>query len=113
MALLALSLDVLWLVLAFGVRPVITWRRTGDAGFRRIGGRLGGAAWWGGVLFVVALVAGVSAPVAAMAGLRPLPVLQRPVVQAVGLALAVVGGLSTLAAQGGMGAAWRVGVDPS
>jgi hypothetical protein len=48
---LALYLAYLaWLAIAFVVRPLVLRARTGDAGFRRLSGRPGGPAWWGGVL---------------------------------------------------------------
>jgi protein-S-isoprenylcysteine O-methyltransferase Ste14 len=113
MAVVALLLYASWLVLTFGVRSILARRRGVDAGFRGISGRPGDAAWWGGVLFVVALIAGLVAPIATMAGLGPLPGLRPPAVHVAGLVLACLGVAATLWAQGGMGAAWRVGVDPS
>ncbi|MFI6061831.1 methyltransferase family protein [Streptomyces sp. NPDC051286] len=104
----ALALYLGWAVLAFGVRAVVQRRRTGDAGFRGISGRPGEASWWAGVLFVAALLAGVVAPVAALAGLTTVSM---AVVQGAGLVVPLAGMAATLAAQTNMGASWRVSVD--
>jgi protein-S-isoprenylcysteine O-methyltransferase Ste14 len=62
------------------------------------------------VLFVVAMVAGVAGPLLAATGTVPAdPPLA---LQVVGLAVALAGFAATLAAQTGMGASWRIGVDP-
>jgi hypothetical protein len=54
MAPAALVLYGVWFVLAFGVRTVIQVRRTGDTGFKGLGGRAGSLEWFAGVLFTVA-----------------------------------------------------------
>jgi hypothetical protein len=61
------------------------------------------------VLFIVAIVAGLASPVLAVAGVVPVA---PPVGVQVGLAVALAGFAATLAAQTGMGASWRIGVDP-
>lgn len=105
------------LVLAFGVRSWSQWRATGSTGFLGVSGRPGSLPWWGGVLFVVALVLGLAAPVLALAGLvTPPPALPHPVVgvvAVVGLVLAAGGVVVTLAAQQAMSSSWRIGVDES
>jgi hypothetical protein len=58
----ALALYVLAIVVLFGVRSWVQDRRTGSAGFHGISGTPADAGWWGGVLFVVAMVAGVAGP---------------------------------------------------
>ncbi|AUH41715.1 methyltransferase family protein [Streptomyces sp. CMB-StM0423] len=103
----ALGLYVAWAVAAFGVRGAVQRRRTGDAGFRGISGRPGEAAWWAGVLFVVALLGGAAAPVATLAGL---PTAEHPALQWGGLAVTLAAMGATLVAQTDMGASWRVGV---
>ncbi len=45
MPLLALGLYLFGLTLAFGVRGVVQWRRTGDAGLRFDAGPTGSAGW--------------------------------------------------------------------
>src|SRR4051812_29315090 len=67
--------------------------------------------WLAGVLFLVALVVGVAAPVAAIAGLDPINALDTPAVAWTGVAIGAVGVLLTLAAQLSMGDSWRIGVD--
>lgn len=112
MAVVALTLYLLYLLLAFGVRTVLHRRRTGSTGFRGLTGRPGSAPWWGGVLFVAALVAGPLGPLLQLAGvLAPVPPLDHPAAAVLGVALAVVGIAVTLVAQHAMGTAWRVGVD--
>ncbi|MEU6884400.1 isoprenylcysteine carboxylmethyltransferase family protein [Streptomyces viridosporus] len=106
----ALGMYAVWLVAAFGVRALVQRRRTGDAGFRGLSGSPGSAAWWAGVLFVVALLGAVAAPVATLVGL---PVLAEgaPAVYGIGAAITILGIIGTLVAQKAMGASWRVGVD--
>ena len=106
---IALALYAVWFVLAFVVRSAVQLRRTGETGFKGLGGRPGSLEWCAGVLFVVALAVGVAGPVAALAGLDPLVDLAW--LEAVGLALAVGGVVATLVAQLAMGDSWRIGVD--
>ncbi|HET6294668.1 MAG TPA: isoprenylcysteine carboxylmethyltransferase family protein [Kribbella sp.] len=113
MAVIALVLYLVWFAIAFGIRAVVHRRRTGDAGFRGLSGRPGSAAWWAGVLFVLAIVTGLISPIAALLGLDSLPNLATRPVQLAGLALALAGMAATFAAQAAMGASWRVGVDPA
>lgn len=111
MASAALILFAIYFLVAFGLRTWLQVRRSGDSGFRGISGRPGTAEWWGGVLFVLALVTGVVGPFLAMLGLAPIGVLDSSAVQIVGTFLAVVGIGTTLAAQISMGSSWRIGVD--
>lgn len=109
---LALALCVVYLGAAFGVRTVLQLRATGNSGMRGISGRPGSAEWSGGVLFVVALVLGVLAPVLQLASVvAPIDFLDSAALGALGAALAVAGTLLTLMAQRAMGASWRIGVD--
>jgi protein-S-isoprenylcysteine O-methyltransferase Ste14 len=102
----------LFLLLAFGLRSWIHWRRTGSTGFVGLSGGAGSAEWLGGVLFVVALVAGGAAPaLQALGVVVPEPALDVPAVRAAGIALYVLGVAGTLWAQLAMGASWRIGVD--
>ncbi|WP_433475132.1 methyltransferase family protein [Spirillospora sp. CA-142024] len=111
MATAALIIYVLWAALAFGLRSLLQWRRTGDTGFRGAGLRTGGMQWWARIAFVAALLVGAAGPVADLAGLDPLGVLDHPIVRGGGLALAALSVAATLAAQMSMGASWRIGVD--
>jgi protein-S-isoprenylcysteine O-methyltransferase Ste14 len=96
-------------VVLFGVRSWIQYRRTGSTGFRGVSGRVMSVEWFGGVLFVVAVVVGllcVALPVfGALSADAPTSV------RVIGFAIAIVGFLVTLAAQTGMGTSWRIGVD--
>ena len=107
----ALVLSVLALVVLFGVRSAVQHRRTGSTGFTGISGTPAEPEWWGGVLFVVAMVAGVAGPLLAVLGVTPVD--PPAALQAAGLVLALAGFAATLAAQAGMGASWRIGVDPA
>lgn len=112
MAELALVAYGVYLALAFGLRTVVQLRRTGDSGFKGVSGRVGSAEWLAGVLFVVALVVGVLAPVLALAGVsEPIEALDTSAVHVAGTVLFVLGLLGTLAAQMAMGESWRIGVD--
>lgn len=105
----ALAGFVAYVLVAFAGRAVLLRRRTGTAGWRGISGRPGSAAWWGGVLFVLALVLGALAPVADLLGLELLLADDR--VHLAGSLAFVLGAVASFVAQGAMGAAWRVGVD--
>ncbi|WP_437934076.1 methyltransferase family protein [Sorangium sp. So ce341] len=106
----ALALYVVYMALAFGWRSLRQRRATGSTGFRGISGPPGSLPWLGGVLFAVAMLLGLAAPVAELAGwIGPLA---EPSLLVVGLgAVAILAGiLGTLWSQGAMGASWRIGV---
>jgi protein-S-isoprenylcysteine O-methyltransferase Ste14 len=112
MSALALVLFTLYIAVAFIGRAVLLRRRTGTAGWRGISGEPGSAAWWGGVLFALALLAGLAAPVAELTGLAPrLDPFDSTAVGVIGIALFAAGALGSIAVQAAMGASWRVGVD--
>ncbi|GAA2595894.1 isoprenylcysteine carboxylmethyltransferase family protein [Actinomadura fulvescens] len=111
MAVSALVVYLVWALLAFGLRSWVQWRRTGDTGFRGANLGRGTAQWRVRALFAVAVLAGFAGPVAALAGLDAVGVLDRPAVRVAGLAVAVTGVAATVAAQWSMGASWRIGVD--
>ncbi|WP_054044789.1 isoprenylcysteine carboxylmethyltransferase family protein [Alloactinosynnema sp. L-07] len=112
MALAALALFVVFMLLAGGVRTLIQRRRTGDTGNRRRWAARGSLEWWGlAVADLGYLTVGVGAPVAALAGMPPLAVVDHPVRHGVGVVLAVFGILATFGAQLALGASWRIGVD--
>ena len=101
MAQTVLALDGLFLAAAFGLRTLIQWRRTGDAGWRL--GRPHSRAEAAARALMLA-----SAPLLVAALWRDGASHSLP-----GLGL-MGGGLAlALAAQWNMGAAWRIGVDPS
>lgn len=107
----ALVLFVGYLLIGFVARTWLQWRRTGDGGFRGISGRPGSPEWLAGLSFVVALVAGVLGPVAALSGVSPVGLLDRPAIRFTGAVLAILGIVGTLAVQLQMGSSWRIGVD--
>jgi protein-S-isoprenylcysteine O-methyltransferase Ste14 len=109
---IALGLYLLGVLTTFGVRTWLHHRRTGTTGYRGLSGAPGSAQWWGGILFVAALVLGAAGPALALAGTRPAPLEVPAVLRWLGAAVAVLGFLAVLAAQTGMGSSWRIGVDP-
>lgn len=107
----AIVIEIVFFALAFGVRSVIQYRRTGSTGLRIPGPDASSAERVGSAGFVVALVLIVAAPVTALAGWDTLEV--PGWVQAVGVVLAVAGSGATVWAQLDMGDSWRIGVDPT
>ncbi|KYF56183.1 isoprenylcysteine carboxyl methyltransferase [Sorangium cellulosum] len=106
----ALVLYGVYMALAFGWRSLRQRRATGSTGFRGVSGPPGSLPWLGGVLFAVAMLLGLAAPVAELAGwIGPLA---EPGSLVVGFgAVAILAGiLGTLWSQGAMGASWRIGV---
>lgn len=112
MNVLALVLYAVFAVVAFGWRTWVQWRRTGDTGLR-LAATPGTVQWWAKLGFIAALAAGVAAPIAGLAGLAPLELLDHDPLRIAGAAIAVGGIAATAAAQTQMGASWRIGVDPS
>lgn len=101
-----------YLALAFGLRAVVHYRNTGTTGFVGLTGRPGSTEWLAGVLFGIAVVGGVLAPVAQLLGrVRPWTGDDARAGYAIGIALTVVGIAGTLWAQLAMGNSWRIGVD--
>jgi protein-S-isoprenylcysteine O-methyltransferase Ste14 len=102
---LATALVLAFFLVAFGLRSLVQWRRTGRSGFvglREGAGRTERAA--GALLAAVMLVA----PVAPWIGR-----LLWPSGHALGAAIAILGIAVTLVAQLQMGDSWRIGVDSS
>lgn len=112
-AVIALVLEVAFFALAFGWRSWIQWRRTGSTGFirPRRGARTSELIGSGG--FVFALVLLVAAPLADLAGMPRIAILDGPLAAAAGISLGVCGVALTLVAQLAMGDSWRIGVDPA
>jgi cobalt-zinc-cadmium efflux system protein len=106
---IALTVNVVGAVYAFGVRSYLAWRATGDTGLRMSTRASGMSARWAKALFVAALLLSLAAPAAALAGM---PQAGRAVAAAVaGALLAGAGLVLVVAAQLAMGTSWRVGVD--
>lgn len=110
---LALALFTTGVVITFGVRTWAHRRRTGSSGFNGITGAPGSAEWWGGILFIAALALAGAGLVLAVTGMTPV-IAGIPVTARWLGAVATLAGFSlVLAAQTGMGASWRIGVDDS
>lgn len=112
MAALGLALFGVMFVVVFVLRTVVQKRRTGDSGIRSgvLGASFGSVEWVAGWLFVLAMLAGVAAPVAELVGLAPF--FDSTALRAVGAVVAVAGIGLTFASQLSMGEQWRIGVDP-
>jgi protein-S-isoprenylcysteine O-methyltransferase Ste14 len=107
-----LALYGVFFTAAFGWRTWVQWRQTGDTGLR-LHAEPGSVQWWAKLGFVGAILGGVAAPLAGLAGLDPMGLLDSYGVNAAGAVLAVAGIVATVAAQWQMGTSWRVGVDRS
>lgn len=112
MNVLALVLYATFAAAAFGWRTWVQWRRTGDTGLR-MSAALGSRQWWAKLGFIAALIAGIAAPIAGIAGLETVSLLDRTGLRYTGLVIALIGILMTVAAQWQMGESWRIGVDTS
>lgn len=111
--LVALLLEVAFFGLAFGWRSWVQWRRTGSTGFIRPRRGAGAAELVGSSGFVVALALLVAAPVADLADMARIELLDTTWAAAAGIALGICGVALTLVAQFAMGDSWRIGVDPA
>lgn len=112
-AVAAVLLEVTFFALAFGWRSWIHWRRTGSTGFIRPHRGASTAELVGSAGFVLALVLLVAAPIADLANLDRIGMLDAAWAAAAGTVLGVAGVALTLVAQFGMGDSWRIGVDPA
>jgi protein-S-isoprenylcysteine O-methyltransferase Ste14 len=111
---IVLILSVLYFGLAFGWRTARQLRTTGSSGFRGLRADTSPAEYVTAVLFVVALVLGLVAPVLGAPGwLRPIEQLDHALLRILGSFAYIAGVALTLAAQVAMGASWRIGVDPA
>lgn len=111
MARLALGLYAVWAVLAFGWRMFVQYRRTDDSGLR-LAAEPGTTKWWAKIAFVVAIVVGCAAPIAAVvAGLGDIAAFDADGLHNAGVVVTVVGIIVTVIAQFAMGNSWRIGVD--
>lgn len=109
---IALGGWLLFALLAFGLRTIVQYRRTGSTGFLGFSGR--GLERLGGVLFALAMVASVLAPLASIGGwAEPIQRLTDPHLRLAGVGLYVLGLAGTLWAQWAMGSSWRIGVKDS
>lgn len=111
-ALLALVLYLIGTGVAFGLRTWTQRRRTGSSGFNGFSSLPGSAGWWGGVLFLTALVLTAIGPVLALLDVLRPPAWVPAAMAWAGLVVVVAGFIGVVASQSRMGASWRVGVDP-
>ena len=111
MAGVALALFLVWFLVIFIARTAIQKRATGDSGVRTgaLSAPIGSIGWVAGWMLVLALVAGVMAPVSELLGLGP--IVSSAPLRVAGAAIAVIGIVLTLLAQSAMGKEWRIGVD--
>ena len=110
----AFALFLLFVVLAFGWRSILQWRRTGDFGFRAFSSSTPLAERLVSSGFALSLILVGAAPLLAWAGRsEPWPTLDLPLAHVLGLVLTLAGMALTLWAQLQMGAAWRLGQDAS
>ena len=109
---MAIGVEVVFFALAFGLRCWVQYRRTGSSGFILPSRDARGPEQVASGLFVVGLVAILGAPIADLAGLGRIDLMDGRVLGVVGAVLALVGIGLCLWAQFAMGASWRIGVDP-
>lgn len=111
MATLALVMYLVMFLVVFVLRTVMQKRATGDSGIRAgvLGAAPGSLEWFAGWLLVLALVAGLAAPIVELAGFDPL--VEIGWLRAVGAVVAAVGIALTFLAQTNMGSEWRIGID--
>lgn len=109
----AIVLEVLFAVLAFGVRSWVQWRRTGSTGFVMPRRDAPAVERVGAALFVAAIALLIVAPIADAGGSARWEALDNTAAAIVGGALAVAGIVLCAVAQFAMGDSWRIGVDPS
>jgi protein-S-isoprenylcysteine O-methyltransferase Ste14 len=112
MAIAALGLFATMLMVIGVVRRRIQLGRTGDSGNRRTLRPDGSLEWWALIVADLGyLTIGLGAPLADLAGLPRLAILDQPMVQGLGVAVAVLGIILVLIAQLSLGASWRIGID--
>lgn len=112
MAVAALALFAATMLVMGAVRRQIQLHRTGDGGNRRSLRPDGSLEWWAlAVADIGYLMVGVVAPLADLAGLPPLAVIDHPMVRGLGAAVAVLGIVVAFGAQLSLGESWRIGID--
>jgi protein-S-isoprenylcysteine O-methyltransferase Ste14 len=112
MPIAAVALSATWLLTALVLRVALQVRRTGDTGLRVDTASPRSPAWWATRAFVAGLTVVAAMPVLVAAGVTGAAT-GPPLVRWGGLFVAMAGVVGTFAAQLGMGASWRIGVDQS
>jgi protein-S-isoprenylcysteine O-methyltransferase Ste14 len=92
-------------------RGAIQYRRTGSSPVR-LRDRPGSPQWWARLVSTVGVMLAIAAPLAEIAGLQPLPLLDQPLLRWSGVVLVFLGMAITLGSQAAMGRSWRADVDP-
>ena len=111
MAVTALIFYLVFLIVAFGVRSLVHYRRTGDNGFRGLSCR-NPAEWLTSALLVGGVVLAGVAPVAELLDfIAPSDLAATWWLRRAGVALGVTGIAITVISQYQMGNSWRIGVD--
>ncbi len=110
-AVAALGMFVAMFLVVFVLRTFLQKRTTGDTGIRAgvLTASFGSLEWAAGWILVLALLAGVAAPVAEIIGLDPITT--NPWIRGTGVVIAALGIALTFMAQMDMGAEWRIGID--
>ncbi|WP_194832910.1 isoprenylcysteine carboxylmethyltransferase family protein [Nocardia sp. XZ_19_369] len=111
MAVTSLVLIGVWLTVVVWLRGALQFRRTGGAEIR-FRDPPGTTQWWAKIASSVGFLTLVAAPIAELAGLPPLSILDRAAIGGAGVGLVVLGAALTAAAQFAMGTAWRADVNP-
>jgi protein-S-isoprenylcysteine O-methyltransferase Ste14 len=111
MAVLDLVLVGVWVGLVSFVRGAVQYRRTGSSPVR-LRDRPGSPQWWARLVSTVGVMLAIAAPLAEIAGLQPLPLLDQPLLRWSGVVLVFLGMAITLGSQAAMGRSWRADVDP-
>ncbi|HEY1097518.1 MAG TPA: isoprenylcysteine carboxylmethyltransferase family protein [Myxococcota bacterium] len=111
MSLAALIAFSLFTVVVFGWRSVAQYRATGSTGFKGISGPPLSPSWWGGVLFVIGVVALPAAALLDVADLWSTFRAPSTAMRVAGGVLCALGMVGTSISQHTMGTSWRIGVD--
>jgi protein-S-isoprenylcysteine O-methyltransferase Ste14 len=112
MAVLALILLVVWIVLVAGYRSYLQCRRTRT--LRALARtRRGSAQWWAKLISILGVLFAFAAPIAELASLAPIALIDHAVLRFAGVPLVLLGIAGTLIAQSAMGDSWRGDVDPN
>lgn len=111
MAVLALIMFLVMFIVVFVLRTIIQTRTTGDSGVRAgvLSSSAGSIEWVAGWLLIVALLAGLAAPICELTGLDPITT--NAWVRVAGAVIALTGIALTFTAQMNMGTEWRIGID--
>lgn len=111
----ALSLILLLATVAvvFAARSLLQYRRTGDSGWRAPARSVDPSQAGARLVMATAFLTLLAAPITDLAGLLPrLSMIDSTSIRITGLTVATISALAVIAAQLGMGASWRIGVDP-